>query len=122
MKTLTHHGLTQNHTGYSTVPGYSISAAWNKLIAYAEAQEERRFLWAAISLLGHGTLFTIGTMVIVILTGNDLLLLTATCLTMAMVLVVNLAALPTKYIIPIFFFSLLADIIIIITATALWIN
>ncbi|HMI78084.1 MAG TPA: hypothetical protein VK484_04790 [Ferruginibacter sp.] len=59
-------------------------------------------------------------MLTVILTGNSFVLLTATCLSMAMVLVVNLAALPAKYIIPVFFFSLLADVVITATALVLW--
>ncbi len=122
MKAITHHDLLHSSTGYSPNTGFSISAAWHKLIIYAESQEERRFFWAAISLLGHGTFFTIGTMAIVILTGTNFALLTATCLSMAIVLVVNLAALPTKYMIPVFFLSLLADIIIIVTALALWFN
>ena len=122
MKAITHQDLAHSNQHYLTRPGFSISAAWHKLIAYAEAQEERRFLWAAISLLGHGTFFTIGTMAVVLFTGNNFVLLTVTCLSMAMVLVVNLAALPTKYVVPVFFLSLLADIVVIVTAVALWFN
>ena len=122
MKAITHQDLTHSNHRYLTRPSFSLSAAWHKLIAYAEAQEERRFLWAAISLLGHGTFFTIGTMAVVLFTGTNFALLTVTCLSMAMVLVVNLAALPTKYIVPIFFLSLLADIVVIVTAVALWFN
>lgn len=122
MKTITHQDLTQSRTSYSTVPGFSVAAAWHKFISYAAQQERRRFLWLAISLLGHATFFTIGTLIVVLATGNEFYLLTASCLTMALVLAVNLAALPTKYTIPIFFFSLLADIIIMATAVALWFN
>lgn len=120
MKAITQHDLHQSSTYHSVFPVFSLSVAWHKLIAYAESQEEKRFAWAAISLLGHGTCFTVATMSIVMLTGNSFALLVATCLSMAMVLVVNLAALPTKYIIPVFFFSLFADIVIITAALVLW--
>ena len=121
MKTITHQEL-QNNNRYSTVPGFSIAAAWQKFIGYAGRQEERRFLWTAISILGHATFFTIGTLILILATGNEFFLLTATCVTMAVVLAVNLAALPTKYTIPVFFFSLLADVAIMATALALWFN
>ena len=119
---ITHPNLTQSNTRYSNFSGFSIAAAWNRFIRYASMQEEKRFLWTAISILGHATFFTIGTLILVIAAGNDFLLLTATCITMAVVLAVNLAALPTKYTIPIFFFSLLADFAIMITALAFWFN
>jgi hypothetical protein len=123
MKAITHPAQAYARPRNSTaVPHFSLSAAWHKLIAYAESQQEKRLLWSAISVLGHGTIFTIATFATVILTGNDFYLLAATCLTMSMVLVVNLAALPTKYTIPIFFFSLLTDIIIMVTALGLWLN
>ena len=120
MKAITHYDLWLDSTGHTPRTGFSISAAWYKLIAYAERQEEKRMFWAALSLLSHGTFFTIGTMAVILFTGTNFALLTATSLIMAMVLVVNLAALPTKYIVPVFFFSVLADVLIIITALALW--
>ncbi|HMI78085.1 MAG TPA: hypothetical protein VK484_04795 [Ferruginibacter sp.] len=43
MKAITQHDLHQSSTYHSTFPAFSISAAWYKLIAYAESQEERRF-------------------------------------------------------------------------------
>ena len=122
MKAITHQEAWSQSSHQTTNNGFSISAAWHRFMAYSELQEDRRFFWAAISLFGHGTFFTIGTMAVVLFTGNNFALLTATCLTMAMVLVVNLAALPTKYVVPAFFFSLLADVLIIVTAVAMWLS
>ena len=122
MKTITHLELSQSNSRYSTAPGSSITAAWQKFISYAERQEERRFLWTSIAILGHATFFTLGTLILVLATGNEFFLFTATCVTMAVVLAVNLAALPTKYTIPVFFLSLLADVAIMVTALALWFN
>ena len=105
-----HH--TQEHTGRGLLFQFT---------AWLNTQEEKRFFWAAISLVGHGTVFTILTFATVILTGNVFALIAVTCATMMLVLAVNLAALPVKYIIPIFIGSLLVDALVIITAIALWI-
>lgn len=122
MKAILHHN--QPFAGSKAYKGtFSINQTGigTKLTAWLNAQEEKRFFWAAISLLGHGTLFTIATMATVIFTGNIFALLVITCLTMTTVLVVNLAALPVKYTVSVFFLSLLTDVLVMITALALWI-
>ena len=68
---------------------------------------------------GHGTLFTIATLAIVILTGNVFALFITACCAMVLVVIVNLAAMPTKVTVPVFFFSLLIDIAVIVTAILL---
>lgn len=95
---------------------------WQKVVAYCNAQEEKRFFWVALSLLGHGTIFTILTFIVVILTGNVFGLLVATCFIMVSVVIINLAALPLRYLIPVFFTSLLLDLLIMITAFTLWLS
>ena len=120
MKAAIHpHGFNQIAIDYNH--RISLTKGWDRFIAFATAQEKNRFTWTAVSVLGHGTVLTIGTFAAVVLTGNLLFLLAPTCLTMAMVLVVNLVGLPTKYTIPVFFLSVLIDLIIVATALALWI-
>jgi hypothetical protein len=92
-----------------------------RFTAWLNTQEEKRFFWTALSLAGHGTFFTIITFATVILTGNAFALIAITCSTLMVVLAVNLAALPVKYIIPVFFGSLLVDVLVMVTAIALWI-
>lgn len=94
---------------------------WSKFIAYAENQQSKRLLWLAIGVLGHGVLFTIATLMVVIFTGNVFALYAIALFNMAMVLVVNLAALPTKYTIPVFFLSLLIDLGVILAAIGLYV-
>lgn len=117
MKAILHHPaanskLYQNKTAQAGLV--------QRLAAWMETQEEKRFFWAALSLVGHGTIFTILTFATVILTGNEFALIAVTCTTMMVVLAVNLAALPVKYIIPVFFGSLLVDLLVMITAIVLW--
>lgn len=117
MKAILHHPAANSNVYQNTT---AQTGLWQRFTAWANTQEEKRFLWAALSLVGHGTLFTIITFATVILTGNVFALMAITCATMMVVLAVNLAALPVKYIIPIFFGSLLVDILVMITAIALW--
>lgn len=92
---------------------------WKQFIDYADGQQSKRLLWMAIGVLGHGTIFTILTLITVIFTGNIFALFTIACCAMVMVVIVNLAAMPTKVTIPVFFISLVIDIAVIITAILL---
>jgi hypothetical protein len=98
----------------------SVKTYWKKFILYADNQQSNRLWWMAVGILGHGTIFTIITLGIVTLLGNIFVLYIITCCAMVLSVVVNLAALPTKYIIPIFFLSLLIDMGVIITAVTLY--
>jgi hypothetical protein len=111
------HTLT---TTFSRADRVATIGFWQRLMAYCNTQEERRFFWAGFSLLGHGTLFTIATMAAVVLTNIAFPLVVITCFNMMMVLVVNLAALPMRYVIPIFLASLAIDLLVIAAAVAGW--
>jgi len=121
MKAITSHDLAHgSYTNYQTHNDtHSIKSLWNQFIDYADKQQSKRLLWAAIGILGHGTIFTILTFGTVLLLGNNITLLAITCFAMTMVVVVNLAALPTKYTVPIFFLSLFIDLGVIISAFTL---
>jgi hypothetical protein len=122
MKAVIQHSHSSYNTYHTGSPATSLAALWQKFTAWANTQEERRFFWAAISLVGHGTFFTIATMATVILTGNVFGLLAASLFPMVLVVIVNLAALPVRYIIPAFILSLIADLTIMAIAIALWLN
>lgn len=106
---------TIQHPGsYSLNKGKNISTLWKKFITWAEGQEENRFVWTAIAIAGHGCVFTIITAMMVLLTGNHFIFWPFVIAAMASCVVVNLAAMPTKITIPIFFFSLVIDLAIIV--------
>lgn len=100
---------------YSPVIEKTVSRvpAWKKFIKWAEGQEENRFLWLAVALFGHGCILTIVTIFAIILSGNSFILWPIAIASMAMCVITNLAALPTKITIPVFFFSVLIDVVII---------
>src|SRR6476646_8165572 len=92
-------------------PGTSV---FPKFFKWCAGQEENRLLWLGLALAGHGCILTPLTIFAVILAGTNMVLFMAALVTMAMALVTNLAAMPTKYTIPIFLFTILVDLGIII--------
>ncbi len=98
-------------------PVYSKSttkkSSWKRFINWADGQEENRFGWTAFSIAGHGCVFTIITVSIILATGNNFIFWPFAIAAMAVSLITNLAALPTKITIPTLFATILVDIAII---------
>ncbi len=92
------------------------ASLWKRFIQWADGQDENRFTWVAISLAGHGCVFTVITILVVMLTGNNFIFWPFAIAAMGTCLIVNLAALPTKITIPVLFASLLIDLLIIALA------
>jgi len=90
-------------------------SAWKKFIDWCEGQEKYRFGWLAAALSIHGCILTILTMFAVVLAGNHFIFWPFVIGAMAVTLISNLAAMPTKITIPVFFFSVIIDLVIIIT-------
>lgn len=85
---------------------------------WSKTQEKNRLLWLAMIVAGHGCIITPLTVLMVVFTVNSMLLWAFTIASMAMALVTNLAAMPTKITIPVFFLSLLIDIAVIASCVA----
>ena len=94
-------------------------SAWKKFITWCEGQEKYRLGWLATALGLHGCVLTIFTMFAVVLAGNHFIFWPFVIGAMGITLVANLAAMPTKITIPVFFFSVLIDLIIIISCIAI---
>jgi hypothetical protein len=109
METIVRHTITPSYT--ETHYRYSI---WKRFITWAKSQEENRLLWLALAVIGHGCIITIMTMLAIIFSGNLFIFWPFAIAAMALTVVSNLSALPTKITIPIFFFSVLLDIAIIV--------
>src|SRR5688572_2728268 len=89
------------------------STAWELFIAWCITQEKHRFGWLAAALAGHGCILTPITLFAIILSGNLFAFWIMAIVAMAACLITNLAAMPTKITIPVFFASILIDIAII---------
>jgi len=86
---------------------------WKRFITWANGQEENRFGWTAFAIAGHGCVFTVITVAVILATGNNFIFWPFAIGAMAASLITNLAALPTKIIIPTLFITVLIDIAII---------
>ena len=94
----------------------------SSFLAWCQQQEEHRFGWLGGIIAAHGCLLTPITLFAVILSGSSLPLFIVAIVAMGMSLVTNLAAMPTRVTIPVFFLSVLIDLIVIGCSLALGFN
>ena len=94
-------------------------SVWKKFINWCNSQEQYRLGWLAAAITLHGCVLTIFTMFAVVLAGNHFIFWPFIIGGMGITLIVNLAAMPTKITIPVFFFSVLVDLMIIISCIAI---
>jgi hypothetical protein len=92
------------------------SSLWQRLLKYAEGQEEYKFGWVGISLFVHGCIFAPITITCIAFSGNLLALWLPCILGFVITEIVNLSAMPTKITIPVLLGSIIVDIIIIAIA------
>jgi hypothetical protein len=81
---------------------------------WCKGQEKNRIGWLGGILAIHGCVITPITLFAIILSGTYFPFYAGALVAIGMVVVTNLAAMPTKITIPVFFFSVLIDIAIII--------
>ncbi|MBC7873259.1 MAG: hypothetical protein H7Y01_04645 [Ferruginibacter sp.] len=93
----------------------------SQFVAWCEGQEKNRLFWVAIIIVSHGCFITPLTVLAVTLAGNSMWLWSFAIAAMTMSLVSNLAAMPTKVTLPIFFLSLLIDLGVLINCVAVWV-
>jgi hypothetical protein len=75
--------------------------------------------WLGAALMLHGCMLTPLTVIAVVANGNQFSLVMLALVMMGACLVSNLAAMPTRYTIPIFFLGVLVDIGIVATTFAI---
>jgi hypothetical protein len=76
----------------------------------------------AFIILGHSIIFTPFVLAVVFFSGNHFFYWPAAIIAMMACLVVNLSGLPTKVTLPVFFISLIIDVVIILSAITNGIN
>jgi len=89
---------------------------YTRFLNWSKGQEKNRFLWLGIALTGHGCFLTPLTIYAILLSGMPFTYFIVALAAMALALVTNLAALPTKITIPAFLLSLAIDLCIIIAS------
>lgn len=111
MSSTTLHQNITNYTDSVSRPSF-LTGFYN----WCRGQQENRLFWLGIALMGHGCIITPLTIMAVLMGGNMLSLFILAIVSMGMTLVTNLAALPTKITIPVFFLSILIDLGIVIAS------
>lgn len=86
---------------------------FSRFIDWCDSQEEFHFGWVAAILTIHGCVLAPITVLAITLGGNHFAFWGIAIGAIAMALIANLAAMPTKITIPVFFLSILIDIVII---------
>lgn len=89
-------------------------SVFSKFMTWCENQQENRFMWLGIALAGHGCVITPVTVFFIVLGGLSLPLFMIALFSMALALVTNLAALPTKITIPALALSILVDVAVLL--------
>jgi hypothetical protein len=90
-----------------------------RFFAWCDQQEKYRLAWLGAIVTGHGCVITPLTLGFVMLAGNNFIFWPLAIAAMGMSLITNLAAMPTKVTIPVFFLSLLIDLVIIVNCILL---
>lgn len=109
MQTTFQQTFSNTHIGSAAQP-----SIFSKFINWCAAQEDNRYGWLGVAIASHGCVFTPLTMFAIILSGNSIFFWFLAIIAMMMTLVTNLAALPAKITIPVFLFSILTDVAVIV--------
>jgi hypothetical protein len=98
--------------------GISRPSLFSTFMNWCQAQQKNRLLWLGVVVATHGCVLTPVTVMAILLAGSNLTLMVLAIISMAIALVTNLAAMPTKYTIPAFVLSILIDLCLITAAVA----
>jgi hypothetical protein len=91
----------------------SRTSSVTSFLNWAEKQNDNRLTWLAVALASHGCFFTPFTVMAVMTTTYNFALFMTAIAAMALALVTNLAALPTKITIPSLVISIVVDVVIV---------
>jgi hypothetical protein len=96
--------------------GVSRPTFFTTFFQWCTAQNENRLLWLGIIIAAQGCVLTPFTAMAVYFGGSSLTLFMMTFIAMGIALVTNLAAMPTKYTLPLFVLSVIIDLGVIVTS------
>ena len=84
-----------------------------QFLAWCKGQEENRLAWLAVILTVHGCVLSPATVLLIVSGNNSIILWSMAICAIGMSLITNLSALPTKITIPVFFLSIVIDLVAI---------
>lgn len=90
------------------------STLLQRFFSWCRSQEGNRLIWLGVVLAVHGCFLTPFTIIAIAFSGLNLLLFYFAIGAMAISLIPNLAAQPTRITLPLFFLSILVDLVIVV--------
>ena len=87
-----------------------------RLTAWIISEEKNRIAWVGISITVMSAIFFPITMSAILFNGAVFPLIMGAMASLALVVITNLAALPTKYTIPAFLLGILTNVVLIVTS------
>ena len=108
MENIFHVRLSKNGAGTAQ------PSAFSKFITWCNGQEKYRFGWLGGIMAAQCCALTPITLFAIVLFGANFALFMAALIAIALPVVTNLAAMPTKVTIPVFFLSIVIDLAIIV--------
>jgi hypothetical protein len=112
MENIFHIKLLRNGAGTGQPSAYS------KFITWCESQQKYRFGWLGGIMAAQCCALTPITLFAIVLFGANFTLFMIALIAIALPVVTNLAAMPTKITIPVFFLSIVIDLAIIVLCLA----
>ncbi len=107
-------------TYHSDYNRYSLDTAHKNIItrfiAWTKQEEKNRIAWVGVSVTAMAAVFFPITMSAILFNGAIFKLIIGAMISLALVVITNLAALPTKYTIPAFLTGIVIDIVLIIAS------
>jgi hypothetical protein len=99
------HNYPQSYSARHPIP------PWKKFLNWCNRQQENQLGWLAVSFMVHGCIFVPITIIIIAISGSNFIFVALALVAMIVAITVNLATLPTKITLPVFFFTLVLDIV-----------
>jgi hypothetical protein len=84
-----------------------------KFLQWADRQQYERLFWLAFTLMFHACVLTPITALVASTSSNSFLVIIGAIVSISMIVITGLAALPTRITIPTFFISVLLDLALI---------
>jgi hypothetical protein len=112
METIFQVRLSKNEAGTAQ------PSAFSKFITWCNGQEKYRFGWLGGIMAAQCCALTPITLFAIVLFGANFALFMAALIAIALPVVTNLAAMPTRITIPVFFLSIVMDLAIIVLCLA----
>lgn len=105
---------------YRSLPAHrSRNTVVTRIVDWTKNQEKNHIAWVGVSITIMSAIFFPITMTAILFNGAMLSLIMGAMISLAAVVITNLAALPTKYTIPALLLGILMDIVLIVISFVL---